>query len=126
MLSDVTQAVLAKGLDGVAMRHRAIADNLANVETPNFTRQEVNFEAQLRAALDAPLAERGPRAADVAGVEPSASHDVRAPYRDNANNVDADREMAALAENTIRYQATLQSMHIRGGMLKTAIHEGRR
>ena len=34
------------------MRHRIIADNIANVETPGFTRSEVAFESRLKQALE--------------------------------------------------------------------------
>lgn len=43
-------AVAAKALDGLSMRMAAIADNLANVASPNFRATKVEFERALEAA----------------------------------------------------------------------------
>jgi flagellar basal-body rod protein FlgB len=48
MLSgDVNFKVIGKMLDGAAARHKAIAANLANVETPGYKRRYVSFEKEL-------------------------------------------------------------------------------
>jgi len=49
---------LERALDGYALRHEAIANNIANVNTPGYVRQEVNFEATLHQAM---LDESAPR-----------------------------------------------------------------
>lgn len=38
-----TNAILAKVLDGAAERQKALADNIANVDTPGYTRKEVSL-----------------------------------------------------------------------------------
>jgi flagellar basal-body rod protein FlgB len=124
VLQDLTQVVLAKALDGAALRHRAISNNIANVETPNYRRQDVSFESELRSALDTPSF-RSPDDA-VAETQPEVIADTVQPERANGNNVDIDREMARLAENTIHYQALLQSISVKSSMLKNAIYEGRK
>ena len=43
--------VLDKALDASALRHEAISNNLANADTPNYKREDVNFEVQLAKAL---------------------------------------------------------------------------
>ena len=121
MLQDITQVVLAKALDASALRHRAIANNLANVETPGYTRQDVSFEDQLGSALNQPDSED-----TVQQLQPNLISDSNEPVRENGNNVDVDKEMAKLAENTIQYESVLQSLTIKGGMLRTAIYEGRK
>lgn len=132
MLTDVTQTVLARALDGSALRHRAIADNIANVETPGYRRQEVRFEEALRSALgtpDMPVASATFTATQERAVEqvtPQMATDTKAPVREDGNTVDPEREMVQLAENTVQYQAVLQSLNMKIGMLKSAIHEGRR
>ena len=126
MLQDITQVVLARALDATAMRNRAIANNVANVETPGYTRQDVAFEGHLKVALDSMRADEPLSVTDVKSVQPESTIDGAQPVRENGNNVDMDREMARLAENSIRYQAILQSLSIKGSMLRTAIYEGRR
>ena len=47
MLESVTSAALASAMDGLALRQRAIANNIANVNTPNYHAKRVSFEAAL-------------------------------------------------------------------------------
>ncbi|MCL2261431.1 MAG: hypothetical protein FWC15_08785, partial [Fibromonadales bacterium] len=46
-----TRMLVYKSLDASAMRGRAIAQNIANAQTPGYNRVEVNFEEQVRAAM---------------------------------------------------------------------------
>jgi flagellar basal-body rod protein FlgB len=125
LISDLTQQVLVKAVDAAALRHRALSNNIANVETPGYTREDVSFESELRMALDGPgsssIQER-----EVRDVRANVQKDTKAPAREDGNNVDIDREMTALAENTLNYQALLQSLSIKGQILRTAIYEGKR
>ena len=51
MLESVTSAALASALDGLAARQRAIANNIANVNTPGYTAERVSFESALAASV---------------------------------------------------------------------------
>lgn len=126
MIRDLTQVVLVKAVDAAALRHRAIANNFANVETPGYVRQEVSFEAELRQALETPTGSSFGRERQVGDVRAKMTGDVSSPTRENGNNVDVDREMASLAENTLAYQALLQTLSVKGQMVRAAIYEGKR
>ncbi len=108
------------------MRHRSIANNLANVETPGYRRQEVDFESQMRAALDTNEGSRTALKNGVAQVQSSTREDNASPDREDGNNVDPEREMSQLAGNTIQYQAVLGAMALKGAMVRAAIYEGRK
>ena len=43
--------ILEGGLDGLSLRNKVLADNIANVDTPNFKKSDVNFEAVLQTAI---------------------------------------------------------------------------
>ncbi len=43
--------VLQKSLDSLAVQHEAIANNLANIDTPQFKRSVVSFQDKLKNAL---------------------------------------------------------------------------
>jgi flagellar basal-body rod protein FlgB len=43
---DTTIKILEKIMDGCALRHKVLADNLANSETPNYKRKDVNFRKE--------------------------------------------------------------------------------
>ena len=126
LLSDVNSQALAAALRGAAARHAVIADNIANVDTPGFVRSDVDFEEALALALQE--ARRTPhRAADlIAALSLRPRRDLASPARADGNNVNIDREMAALARNVLRYNAAGEVLAARIRMLRTAIHEGRR
>ena len=57
MLETRTDLVVRGALNGMAVRHRAVVDAIANVETPGFVPKTVAFEEQLRSMRDAMLAD---------------------------------------------------------------------
>ena len=126
LLSDPTSQALTAALRGTATRHVALADNIANVDTPGFIRKHVAFEEALASALD--QTRRAPSAATstVAATQVSVRRDLSVLPRADGNNVDIDREMAALARNALQYQAASEMLSARLRMLRAAIHQGRR
>ncbi len=126
MIRDITQISMAKALDGLAARHKALAANVANADTPGYRRIQVAFEDQLRNALEQ-SGSLGPSAqANVRAVTPQTTIDETAQPRENGNTVNIDLEMAQLSENTLSYQAVLRAASIKGEMLRNAIWEGKR
>ncbi len=126
LLSDVTSQALAAALQGSAARHRAIAQNLANLDTPGFIRSDVNFEEALALALERGL-QAPHRAFDlVAALHVRPRPDRSSPARADGNNVDVDREMVLLSRNALRYNAVGEALAARIRLLRAAIHEGRR
>lgn len=121
------------GIDATALkvqsrRMELLANNLANVDTPNYKAQDIDFRAALAAAggAGAPLALDATNAqhltSDPAG-DGAAAVKYRVPLAPSldGNTVDAQLEQAAFAENTVRYQATLTFLSSRLRNLMTAI-----
>ncbi|MGE5552349.1 MAG: flagellar basal body rod protein FlgB [Betaproteobacteria bacterium] len=133
-----TQADLAlqSALDGSVLRHRAIAENLANVDTPGYKRLEVEFASALKAALEdegkgIALTRTNARhlsdgQGELTDVHPAAWRVQKTTGRADGNNIDLDAEMAKLAENTLLYSSLTQVLGRRLAMLRFAINEGRR
>ena len=48
MLGEFTWSVLEKDMEGLAQRFKAVSRNVANADTPGYTRRNVSFEDQLR------------------------------------------------------------------------------
>jgi len=122
--SDLTTQALAKGLDAMGLRHRVIAENIANVETPGYTRSEVTFEEQLRAILES--GDIKSASAKLQQLRAEVQADRVSPTRADGNNVSIDKEMADMVKNNLRYEAVVQLINLKGSMLRSAITEGRR
>lgn len=125
MLSDIVSAALAKALDGSAARHRALAENIANVDTPGFQRREVAFHEQLQAAFR----HAGDSETILAGLErvrPEEILDRTRSARADGNSVSIETEMGELAKNTLEYETDVQLLMGKLRMLQTAISEGKK
>jgi flagellar basal-body rod protein FlgB len=120
-----TNAVLAKVLDGAAERQKAIADNIANIETPGYTRKEVSFENRLIDILQQDGLNQQAEISAIRMVTVNAQEDTDSSRRVNGNNVDIEREMATLAKNTLQFEATAQFLSDRISGLRNAIKEGK-
>lgn len=112
--SDPVSAALGFALDGLSLRQRTIADNLANVDTPGFRAVAVDFESALTDALGS-----GDPAADLAraGISTVA---VDTPVGANGNNVDLRKETLAAMQSQFQYQMVTRAVTDRFEHLKTA------
>ena len=107
--------VLDRAADAAWQRNEAISNNIANVDTPGYKRQDVAFESVLRQALgnnryesmDDKVANvklsrlRGRAYMDYANYS----------YRLDGNNVDIENENVMLAENQLKYQGLISSIN---------------
>lgn len=134
LLFTKNMGLMEKGLDAASMRNTVIANNLANVDTPGFKKSEVVFEYELQKAIrqhrisgvithedHLPIGRR-----PASEVTPRVVLDHTTAMRNDGNNVDIDREMAALAKNSITYTALAQGIDGEFKKMMTAITEGRR
>jgi flagellar basal-body rod protein FlgB len=116
-MNDLTMAVVHSALHGLADRQRAIADNVANVQTPGFLAREVDFEASLqRAAQSGDQAQAG-------AVSPSRSRSL-APTRMDGNNVSLDDETVKSLRTNLSYQTMVEAMNAKFRLLRTATGQG--
>ncbi|MCH5271229.1 MAG: flagellar basal body rod protein FlgB [Lachnospiraceae bacterium] len=107
--------VLDKAADASWLRNQAIDNNIANVDTPGYKRQDVAFESELKKALgrSSNTSNMDQRVAAIrtAQLQPKAYTDlVGYSYRLDGNNVDIDTENVMLAENQIKYQGLMNSI----------------
>jgi flagellar basal-body rod protein FlgB len=116
-MNDLTMAAVDRALHGLAERQRAIADNIANVQTPGFLARQVEFESSLERASAA-----GDQPA-VAAVAPSRSRSL-APTRQDGNNVSLDDETMSSLQTNLRYQTMVEAMSAKFRLLRTATGHG--
>ena len=117
--------VLDRAADAAWQRNEAISNNIANVDTPGYKRQDVAFVSVLQQALgnnryesmDDKVANvnlsrlRGRAYVDYANYS----------YRLDGNNVDIENENVMLAENQLKYQGLISSINQEFTNLKTVM-----
>ena len=117
--------VLNRAADAAWQRNEAISNNIANVDTPGYKRQDVAFESVLQQALgnnryqsmDDKVANvnlsrlRGRAYVDYANYS----------YRLDGNNVDIENENVMLAENQLKYQGLISSINQEFANLQTVM-----
>jgi len=120
---EVATDLLQRLLTATELRSRVISSNLANQSTPGYTRNEVQFEALLREAMDSRRPEDLVDA--LADLEPEVRPDRSTAARPDGNNVTLELEMNALRENRLLYEAYAAMLRGRFQLLEAAISEGR-
>ncbi|MEN6545010.1 MAG: flagellar basal body rod protein FlgB [Armatimonadia bacterium] len=123
-LTDNTVSALSKALQGQALRQRTVANNLANVDTPGYRPQRVDFEAQLRHALASADSDNPASSAVIDAIRPQASTSSSPALRRDGNAVDLETEMVALAESSTHYNALIRLLSKKLQMLKSVATEG--
>jgi flagellar basal-body rod protein FlgB len=109
-------------MDVNLLRRSVIANNLANAEVPNFKRSDVNFESELKRALETeklrPALELtltdsrhipNWRERDYREVQPRRVLDYVSTSKNNGNNVDSEQEIMAALENQLLYTLMAQA-----------------
>jgi len=117
-----TVDLLNNAVDGAAKEHQQIANNLANVNTPNYRRSTISFKEALAASLGSPanpdelaLSTDDDRQFNISGgvapvpYDPKPQIDETTQMRVDGSNVDLDQEMAKLEENS-GYQETMAAL----------------
>ncbi|MCC7369074.1 MAG: flagellar basal body rod protein FlgB [Chloroflexi bacterium] len=130
-----TDRLIKSALEGLTARQRTIADNVANVDTPEFKATHVTFETQLKQAIgtvDNPLpmfkvanAVEGPGAVPER-IRPQAQIESDTGRRNDGNNVDIDAEMLELTDTNTRFNALIQVMSNKLSGLRYVINDGKR
>ena len=104
--------VLQRASEASAKRHEVISNNIANVDTPNYKRQDVSFQNVLNGAIhNSSTLDEAVANMDLKTLNANVYTDGSAlSYRLDGNNVDIETENAYLAENQIRYYTLIDSI----------------
>jgi flagellar basal-body rod protein FlgB len=111
--SDAVSAALGFALDGLSLRQRTIADNIANIDTPDFRATTIDFESALSSAV------RSGRAGSLADGSGIVENAVDTPVGANGNNVDLRKETLAAMQSQFQYQMVTRAVTDRFDLVKT-------
>ena len=107
--------LITRLLDVAAVRQRVISQNVANVNTPGYRRQEVAFEDELCAALESGQVDA------LRTLAPQVIYTEGLPERSDGNNVDVDVEIGQLTKNGLLFETYSQILATKLGMIRSAI-----
>lgn len=104
--------VLEKATDASWMRNTVLTNNIANADTPNYKRKDVQFETYLMTQLaGTDTLDETVNNIDLSTLNATTYLDnANLSYRTDGNNVDIDTENAEFAKNQMRYYTLLDSM----------------
>jgi flagellar basal-body rod protein FlgB len=112
-VTDVTMVALHSALNGLALRQRVIADNIANIQTPGFRAGRVEFENALASAVS-----------DGSGAVDASVGKSLEPTRLDGNNVNLDHETLANVDSGLRYQLMLRAVDSKFSLLRDSLRSG--
>ena len=105
---------LEQYLNLLAARQRLVASNVANVDTPGYRTQDIDFHFEFMSHMDS-LEKAEPTVFDAPGLL----------VHNDGNDVSIDREMKSLSENAIRFSVAANLIKGEFRMMKSAIQEGK-
>src|SRR3954454_24118743 len=106
-------------MEGSSLRQQVLASNLANVNTPGYRRQDVDFHSALAGALQSSDASKAVSSATI-GTSVDSSSVTRA----DGSSVDVDAESAKLAANGLEYEQLASAAKARLDILRAAMGVG--
>jgi flagellar basal-body rod protein FlgB len=130
-VNDKTLKALTTALNFREMRQELISSNVANANTPGFKAKKMDFEEALARALDVDgqmqMNVLDGRHHNVGNggfnnLEPEIYDDPNGVVSENGNTVDVEAEMARMAENKLMYDALVQLVNKKMGIMKYAIN----
>ncbi len=117
--------LLEKGLGAVTMRRKILANNIANVDVPNFKRSDLSFEAELKRNVDLqkkmneevplqtshPLHIKQHSYSPQEAIQPRIHTDYNSSMRNDGNNVDIEDEVNKLVRNQLQYSLFIDRLN---------------
>ena len=110
MFESVTLNALSSALDGLAARQRAIANNIANVNTSGYQAQRVSFEDALAASVR-----------NGSGVVAPVTRTSLDPTQLNGNNVNLDTETLSNIDTVLRFQFAASATNAQFSQVRAAL-----
>jgi flagellar basal-body rod protein FlgB len=114
VLDDIATLALQSALRGLGVQQQVTANNIANLETPGFTAQNVSFESSLASAV---------AAGDPGNAAVTVSPSSDAPGA-NGNNVSLDEELVTTTKNQLQAQLVAGALTSTYGLMATVLQQG--
>ena len=125
-----TVDIMHRALDVSTVRRQVLSNNLTNADVPNFKRSDVNFESELKRALESEK-RRPPlelsmthekhipnwKERDYRDVQIRRVLDHTSSYKNCGNNVDPEQEIMLATQNQMSYNLFVQAISFEFSLL---------
>ena len=108
--------LLEAGIRAENLRQKAIANNIANLETPGYRRFDVKFEELLAKVLTSP------GDIDLSEIEAQLYQPKQTPVKSNGNDVNIETEVGEMVKNTLRHKAYIRLLNKKYSQIELAIN----
>jgi flagellar basal-body rod protein FlgB len=117
-MSKVTNIVdiIEAGIKAESLRQKAIANNVANLETPGYRRVDVRFKELLARALNS----HG--SVDLDEIEAEIYQPQNTTVKSNGNDVSLEGEVGEMVKNTLRHKAYIRLLQKKYQQIELAIN----
>ena len=116
VFGDIATSAIYQAMQGLWAEQQAAANNVANVNTPDFKAQDVSFESSL-----SHLAAQAITAGDPSQMQVTTAPS-NAPADQTGNNVDLATEMVTSQKAGMQFQTMVDAMNAKFQLLSTAIN----
>ena len=122
-MGGITLQAVEFALDGLSMRHNAIASNIANSNAIGYRPIKVDFESKLVELLDSQKNSDN-STPDFSSVTPLIS--LGSPVNAESSPAMFETNMVLLNQNVVQYQALIKGLAVYQSSISEAIKEGKR
>ncbi len=119
---DKSTNLLEKMLDVSAIKHKVIANNIANINTPGYKKMDVSFAEQVKKLI------QDTSTSNFDTLQPKiviSKESTGEAIRNDGNNVDMDKEVSSMVRNTLSYNIYTQLLAKKMEMVKSAIENSK-
>ena len=125
LLNQGNAPLLERTLEFTAARHRLIAENVVNVDTPGYQQKDMSlekFQAMLRERVEA-RRESGPGATSLDDLSGELEHPERGILFHDGNNRSMEQLMSDQAKNALLHNMVVELLKKQYGAMESALRE---
>jgi flagellar basal-body rod protein FlgB len=104
------------GIRAESLRQKAVANNIANLQTPGYRRIDVRFKELLAKAMDSS------GAVDFSEIEAEIYQPKQTPVKSNGNDVNLETEVGEMVKNTLRHKAYIRLLNKKYRQMELAMN----
>lgn len=116
-MSEITSTTqyLEAGLKAVGVRQKAIANNIANLETDGYRSIDVKFEELLNKAM------KSNGGVDIRSIEPEFFEPGTSSVKENGNDVNLEEQIGKLVQNSLKHRTYIRLLDKKYKQMQSAI-----